>query len=172
MAKTANRGEWRTVGCREPGPFRQKMRLLWRAHSDAQPVRLLGSLDGLTRKSSLTAFTVVWSGRPCRLPSRFDQGCRALAGYRSVAARSASPLTRSPQDGHAPFRPLGSLAPASRCDHLSNSRLREISDGICCLGKQLGMPGESPDDLVYCCSARKCTGKRIIGTGSYAVFPL
>ena len=39
--------EERAVGCREPRRFRQKMCLLWRTHSDAQHVRMLGPLDGL-----------------------------------------------------------------------------------------------------------------------------
>ena len=38
---------------------RQKMRLLRRAHSDAQHVRLLGPLDGFAGGSSLRAFAVV-----------------------------------------------------------------------------------------------------------------
>ena len=49
--------EYPTVGSREPRRFRTQVCLLWRAHCDAQPVRMLGSIGWYYPRSCARSFS-------------------------------------------------------------------------------------------------------------------
>ena len=114
------------------------MCLLWRSRCNAQPMRMLGALDGVTRRPALGASALLQPRRVCKLPPRIAERGRDLAACRSLAGarQGASHLKAGPHSNTKSRRNLLDLR-APLFDSVTSGCSRQQSRfaifGRCCL---------------------------------------